>query len=70
MKMSVEEVITAITLNGASALGMAEEAGSLEIGKKADMVFLTYNSYKFLVYSTGSNIVKRVIKAGKIVYEH
>lgn len=69
MKMTVEEAITALTLNGAAACGRADEVGSIEEGKKADLIILDYSSYKFLVYHTGTNIVHKVIKAGEICYE-
>lgn len=67
MKMSAEEAITALTLNGAAAVDRADRIGSLEVGKQADMVLLQYPSYKFLPYHTGINIVEKVIKKGKLV---
>lgn len=69
MKMTIEEAITGITLNGAAALNRADSIGSIEIGKQADIVILKYPNYKFLVYNTGSNIVENVLKAGDVVYE-
>ncbi len=69
MHMTIEEALTALTLNGAAACGKADIAGSLEPGKQADLLILDYPSYKFLVYHTGTNIVHKVIKRGKIVYE-
>lgn len=69
MKMTIEEAITAITLNGAAAIDRAESIGSIEVGKKADLTILKYPSYKFLVYNTGTNIVSKVLKAGEVVYE-
>ena len=69
MRMTIEEAITGITLNGAAAFHKADSIGSIEVGKKADIVILKYPSYKFLVYNTGSNIVEKVLKAGEIVHE-
>lgn len=69
MKMTIEEAITAITLNGAAALYMADSIGTIEVGKKADLVMLKFPNYKFLVYHTGANIVEKVLKDGEIVYE-
>lgn len=69
MHMTIEEALTALTLNGAAACGRADTAGSLEVGKQADMVILDYPSYKFLVYHTGTNIVHKVIKGGRLAYE-
>lgn len=68
MNMSIEEVITALTINGASAVGRADSIGSLEKGKKADIVFLKYPSIHFMPYHTGINLVDTVIKNGEIVY--
>ena len=68
MGMSIEETITALTLNGAAALGRAESIGSIETGKRADFVVLKYPSYQFLVYHTAMNIVEKVVKNGEIVY--
>lgn len=68
MGMTMEEAICAMTLNGAAALGCADTIGSIEAGKKADLVILAYPDYRFLVYHTGKNIVETVIKEGKIVY--
>jgi len=67
MKMTIEEVITALTLNGAAAVGRADSIGTLEVGKKADFSILQYPNYKFLVYHTCVNIVKHVIKEGHMI---
>lgn len=69
MKMTVEEAITAITLNGAAAIDKADNIGTIEVGKKADLVMLKYPNYKFIVYNTGSNVVEKVLKDGEVVYE-
>ena len=70
MQMSLEETITALTLNGAAALGIAQKTGSIEPGKQADLTVLSYDNVNFLVYHTAANIVDTVIKKGKIVYEN
>lgn len=69
MKMTIEEAITAVTLNGAAAVDKADSIGTIEVGKKADLVILKYPNYKFLVYHTGANIVEKVLKDGEVVYE-
>lgn len=69
MGMTAEEAITALTLNGAAAVGRADTIGSIEEGKQADIVILQYPSYKFLPYHTGVNIVETVIKKGKVVHQ-
>ncbi|WMJ78969.1 MULTISPECIES: imidazolonepropionase [unclassified Sedimentibacter] len=70
MKMSVEEIITALTVNAASAVGRGHVTGSIEVGKKADIIILEYPSIHFLPYHAGVNIVETVIKNGKIVKEN
>jgi len=66
MNLSPEEIISALTINGAAALDRAATVGSIDPGKKADILILDYPSYKFLPYHVGVNIVKIVIKDGKI----
>ncbi|MCD7848598.1 MAG: imidazolonepropionase [Parabacteroides sp.] len=66
MKLSPEEALTALTINGAAALGRAKKIGSIDVGKKADMVLLKYPSYKFLPYHVGMNLVDTVIKDGTL----
>ncbi len=69
MQLSIEEVITALTINGAAAVGRADTVGSLEPGKKADAVILKYPSIQYLPYHTGINLVQTVLKNGKVVYQ-
>lgn len=69
MNMSTEEVIAALTINGAAALDRAETIGSLDVGKIGDAVILEYPSYKFIPYHTGVNIVEKVIKKGKLIFD-
>jgi imidazolonepropionase len=68
MKMSVEESLTALTLNGAAALGLADKIGSIEKGKKADFSLLDAPSVDYLPYRSGANIVAAVFKDGDLVY--
>jgi imidazolonepropionase len=69
MGLSPEEAVTALTLNGAAAVGRADRIGSLEVGKQGDLVILEFPSYRFLPYHLGSNSVERVIKRGRLVYD-
>lgn len=64
MHMSVEEAVTALTINAATALGLQDEIGSIEEGKAGDVVILHYPSYKFLSYHFGMNIVETTVKGG------
>lgn len=70
MNMSIEEIITALTINAAAALKRSDRTGSIEKGKKADIIVLEYPSIHFLPYHAGVNIVETVIKNGKIVKEN
>lgn len=70
MNMSIEETITALTLNGAAALGLADTVGSLEKGKDGDIIILEYDNYRMLPYYVGMNCVRAVISRGRIVAEN
>lgn len=67
MGMSPEEAIAAATLNGAAALDRSQELGSIEVGKKADMIILNIPNYKFLAYHFGENHTEKVIKNGVVL---
>ncbi len=65
-RMTPEEVLTAVTLNAAAAIGRAESIGSLEEGKKADLVVWDAPDLDYLAYRMGSNLTRLVIKNGKV----
>ncbi|MBA4312826.1 MAG: imidazolonepropionase [Chlorobiaceae bacterium] len=67
MQMSPEEAIVSSTLNAAAALNLSHSLGSIEIGKKADIIVLDIPNYKFIPYHFGENHVWRVIKNGVIL---
>jgi imidazolonepropionase len=67
LKMKPAEVITALTINAAHAIGRAGEVGSLEPGKKADLVIFDAPTYRYLPYRFGTNLVQTVVKSGRIV---
>ncbi len=66
-KMTPEEVLTAVTLNGAAAIGRADRIGSLEPGKKADLVIWDAPDLDYICYRMGSNLAGTVVKKGEIV---
>ncbi|MFZ4614660.1 MAG: imidazolonepropionase [Rectinemataceae bacterium] len=65
--LSLEEALTATTLGGAAALGLADSRGSIEVGKRADLLVLDAPSYRHLAYNVGMNQVARVVKGGKLL---
>ncbi len=67
LKMGVEESINAVTANASYALARDQEVGSLEVGKKMDLVLCRIPQYLTLVYHFGTNPVKHVIKNGEVV---
>lgn len=66
-KMLPEEIINAVTINGAYAMGVEDTLGSVAVGKKANL-FITkpISTYAFMPYAYGSNKVEKVIINGKI----
>ncbi len=69
MNMSTEEAISALTINGAAALDRADQIGSIDAGKKGDVVVLEFPSYTYIPYHLAVNTVEKVIKQGNLVYD-
>jgi imidazolonepropionase len=67
LKMSIEESINAVTANAAYALRKHGEVGSLEVGKKMDVLLCDVPDYSSLVYQLGINPIRHVIKNGYVV---
>jgi len=67
MKMSPEEAMVASTINSAHAIGRANEVGSIEVGKKADVLIADVPNYRHIPYHFGVNLVNTVIKDGRIL---
>lgn len=67
MKMSVEETLTALTLNGAAAIDRADRIGTIEAGKQGDVVILHFDTLDALPYYVGMNCVDVTIKNGIIL---
>lgn len=66
-RMTPEEVLTAVTLNGAAAIGRADRIGSLEPGKQADLLLWDAPDLDYVCYRFGSNLVHTVMKKGRLV---
>ena len=67
MRMTPAEALTAATINAAHSIRRADRIGSIEEGKKADLVIFQVPDYRFLGYQLGSNMVDTVVKNGKVV---
>jgi len=66
MKMTPEEAINAATINGAYAMGLENEVGSITKGKQANLILTkSINSYGFIPYSFGANQIEKVFIKGK-----
>ncbi|MEN8225127.1 MAG: imidazolonepropionase [Bacteroidota bacterium] len=66
-RMLPEEAINAVTLNGAYAMGLSDDYGSIGIGKKANIIITKeIPSYEYLPYAYGSDKVEKVIIEGKV----
>jgi imidazolonepropionase len=69
MKMTPSETIAAATLNSARAIDVDQHAGSLEKGKKADIMLLDIPNYQYIPYHYGMNHVKMVFRHGELVHQ-
>lgn len=61
-RLTPEEVLTAVTLNGAAAMGLAGRLGSVEPGKQCDLALWDAPDLNYLCYRMGSNLCTSVIK--------
>ncbi len=68
MKMSMEEILSAFTINAAKAIGLEKITGSIEIGKQADFAIFNTDNYSDIIYNVGKNMNKMTVKKGKIIY--
>jgi 5-methylthioadenosine/S-adenosylhomocysteine deaminase len=77
--VNAREALRMATIEGARALGMEDEIGSLEVGKRADLIVVGtagfhqtphYDPYSMLTYSTHASDVETVIVGGRVVVEH
>lgn len=68
MKMKIEEVLNAVTINAAKALNREKITGSIELGKQADFAVFDVNDYSEIIYNVGRNLISHTIKDGDIIY--
>ena len=67
LKMTPAEALMAVTINAAHSIRRANEIGSLEAGKRADLVIFDVKDYRLLGYRLGANLVDTVVKDGRVV---
>lgn len=70
LKMTPNEVLTAVTINAAHCVDRATEIGSIEVGKKADIAIFDAPNVEYLMYHFGINHIDRVYKDGRLVVKN
>ncbi len=66
-KLLPSEALNAVTINAAFAVSLSGKVGSIEVGKKADILILETNDYRDLAYEFGGNLVEKIIKNGQLI---
>ena len=69
LRMAPDEVLSAVTINAALALGLADEIGSLEAGKRADLVIWNVPTSRQIPYWPAADLVRTVLKGGTVVLD-
>ncbi|EKV56739.1 imidazolonepropionase [Brachyspira hampsonii] len=69
-RLKPEEILNAVTINAACAINRGKEIGSIEVGKKADIIVWNCNNLNFLLYSMDNNLCRMVFKSGELVYHN
>ncbi|HEV8359820.1 MAG TPA: imidazolonepropionase [Candidatus Thermoplasmatota archaeon] len=69
MGLLPSEALVAATINAANAIGAQDEVGSLEVGKRADLLILDAPTWHHVAYRLGANLVDTVIVGGQVVVE-
>lgn len=68
LRLTIEQAITAATINAAHAAGVGHLTGSLEAGKRADILILTLSDYREIPRQFGINHVGMAIREGNVVF--
>jgi imidazolonepropionase len=66
-RMTPAQIINAVTINAAHAIGRADKIGSIEVGKRADILVCDASDYREMINNFGTNKIRTVIKNGEIV---
>jgi imidazolonepropionase len=69
LKLTPSEALAAVTINAAAALGLAEDVGSIEGGRQADLAVWAVPSHRQIPYWPAADLVRAVVKRGKVVLE-
>jgi len=70
MGMTIEETISAVTINSAHALNLSDSFGSIEIGKNADFAIFDAMDYSEIIYNIGRNLNVMTMKNGEVIYSN
>lgn len=68
LRLTPAQALAAATINAAYAISRGDRVGSLEVGKQADFVIWDAPAYEHLSYRFGTNLVRTVIKRGRVIY--
>uniref|UniRef100_A0A7C4TCM0 Imidazolonepropionase n=1 Tax=candidate division WOR-3 bacterium TaxID=2052148 RepID=A0A7C4TCM0_UNCW3 len=68
-QMPIESALIGATVNGARAIGLESQIGIIEPGRQADLVIWNVDKYKKIPYQFGEDIIRTVIKKGRIIYD-
>jgi len=69
LKLTPSEALAGVTINAAHALGIADDVGSIEAGKQADLAIWSVPNHRQIPYWPGADLVRTVIKRGRIVLD-
>ena len=68
MRLTPEEALSALTINGAAALGLSHDRGAISVGRRADLVVSKpVPSIAYIPYSFGEDLVEKVLVGGRVV---
>jgi imidazolonepropionase len=70
MRMTPAEALVSATINGAHSIGLACEIGSIEMGKRCDVLVMQLDRYEEIPYRVGSNSIDVVVKSGQVINSH
>jgi imidazolonepropionase len=69
LKLSPSEALAAVTVNAAAALGLADEIGSIEGGRQADLAIWNVPTHRQIPYWPAADLIRSVVKRGRVVLE-